>query len=178
MLQDVQLEGSSMNQHQQMIVEHYNPTGATTQYGGWLARIVALLVGEDPTQSYALICVNCHMHNGLARKDELPYITYYCPHCNSLNRPKQLPDGASGLLNMSSTTIVADADLVKQDSASMAERISASSSPTVATVETTESDNIVSASRSPAVAAVETTESDNVVSANSRPQLLPQQQKV
>lgn len=64
MLRDVQLEGSSMNQHQQMIVEHYNPTFSSTQDGGWLARIAALLVGEDPTQSYALICGNCHMHNG------------------------------------------------------------------------------------------------------------------
>ena len=64
MLHDLQLEGSIMNQHQQMIVEHYNPTSVSTQDGGWLARIAALLVGEDPTQSYALICGNCHMHNG------------------------------------------------------------------------------------------------------------------
>ncbi|KAF3613577.1 putative auxin efflux carrier component 6-like [Capsicum annuum] len=107
MLRDVQLEGSSMNQHQQMIVEHYNPIGLSTQDGGWLGRIAALLVGENPTQSYALICGSCHMHNGLARKEELPYITYYCPHYKALNRPKQLTDGtsSSSTLNMASTTI-------------------------------------------------------------------------
>ncbi|XP_049410279.1 uncharacterized protein At2g24330-like [Solanum stenotomum] len=166
MLHDVQLEGSSMNQHQQMIVEHYNPTSVSAQDGGWLARIAALLVGEDPTQSYALICSNCHMHNGLARKEELPYITYYCPHCNALNGTKQLADGASSLLNMASTTIVADADLVKQDSGSIAERDSTSSSPAA---ETTEGNNTVSESSSPAVAATATTEGDNIVSASSSP---------
>lgn len=38
--------------------------GSAGSNGGWLARIAALLVGEDPTQCYALICSNCHMHNG------------------------------------------------------------------------------------------------------------------
>ncbi|KAF3655144.1 hypothetical protein T459_32802 [Capsicum annuum] len=169
MLRDVQLEGSSMNQHQQMIVEHYNPIGLSTQDGGWLGRIAALLVGEDPTQFYALICGSCHMHNGLARKEELPYITYYCPHYKALNRPKQLTDGTSGssTLNMASTTIAVDADLVKQDTGSMAERISTSSSPAAASAEITEGDNIVSASNSPAVAVAETTEGENIVSSTT-----------
>lgn len=35
--------------------------------GGWIARFAAMLVGEDPTQCYALICHNCHMHNGKGR---------------------------------------------------------------------------------------------------------------
>lgn len=46
------------------VVGRHQPQGSATQDGGWIARIVALLVGEDPRQSYALICVNCHMHNG------------------------------------------------------------------------------------------------------------------
>lgn len=33
---------------------------------------------------------------GLARKEDFPYITYYCPHCNALNRPKQADDRFSG----------------------------------------------------------------------------------
>jgi hypothetical protein len=32
--------------------------------GGWVARLAAMLVGEDPTQCYALICKKCHAHNG------------------------------------------------------------------------------------------------------------------
>lgn len=69
--------------------------------GGWLARLAAMLVGEDPTQCYALICKNCHMHNGLARKEDFQYIAYYCPHCQSLNGSRQLgessADGSSSL---------------------------------------------------------------------------------
>lgn len=46
----------------QRTVEHFR--GPAGNDGGWLARVAALLVGEDPTQCYALICGNCHMHNG------------------------------------------------------------------------------------------------------------------
>lgn len=51
-------------QNQQMVFEHYNPQGYAAHDGSWISRIAALLVGEDPTQSYALICGNCRMHNG------------------------------------------------------------------------------------------------------------------
>lgn len=33
---------------------------------------------------------------GLARKEDFPYITYYCPHCRALNRPKQSEEHVSG----------------------------------------------------------------------------------
>eukprot|EP00898_Chlorokybus_atmophyticus_P007483 jgi/Chlat1/7736/Chrsp66S07211 len=51
---------------------------------GLLARMAAMLVGEDPTQCFALICCNCHMHNGLARREDLEtmYICRYCNYCN------------------------------------------------------------------------------------------------
>ncbi|KAB5553520.1 hypothetical protein DKX38_010831 [Salix brachista] len=92
----VQREGLLTSEHNQLVVEHYTPQAYTVYDGGWLARIAALLVGEDPTQSYALICGNCHMHNGLARKEDFPFITYYCPHCRALNQPKQLEEHVSG----------------------------------------------------------------------------------
>ncbi|KAL0907785.1 hypothetical protein M5K25_022221 [Dendrobium thyrsiflorum] len=38
----------------QMVVEHYKASGTTD--GGWVGRIAALLVGEDPSHCYALIC--------------------------------------------------------------------------------------------------------------------------
>ncbi|CAN6235664.1 unnamed protein product [Urochloa humidicola] len=65
------------------VVGHYHGKG--TSDGGWIAKIAALLVGEDPSQSYALICGSCHTHNGLARKEEFPHVTYYCPYCHALN---------------------------------------------------------------------------------------------
>ncbi|MCO5571477.1 hypothetical protein L7F22_025217 [Adiantum nelumboides] len=64
--------------------------------GGWVARLAAMLVGEDPNQCYALICRNCHVHNGLSRKEEFPFVTYYCPHCNFLNEPQQRAESDSG----------------------------------------------------------------------------------
>lgn len=57
-------EGPHAFEHNQLVVDHYNPQGPPVNDGGWISRIAALLVGEDPTQSYALICGNCHMHNG------------------------------------------------------------------------------------------------------------------
>lgn len=57
-------EGPQASEHDRLVVDHYHPQGPSVHDGGWLARIAALLVGEDPTQSYALICGNCRRHNG------------------------------------------------------------------------------------------------------------------
>ena len=46
----------------QMVVEHHR--GPIPSDGGWIGRIAALLVGEDPSHCYALICGNCLKHNG------------------------------------------------------------------------------------------------------------------
>lgn len=61
---DQGFNGADMPQQHQMVVEHRPQAASTTNDGGWIARFAALLVGEDPQQSYALICGNCHMHNG------------------------------------------------------------------------------------------------------------------
>ncbi|KAJ6835230.1 uncharacterized protein M6B38_122505 [Iris pallida] len=87
-------DGQEAADQNQRVVEHFK--GPSPNDGGWFARIAALLVGEDPTQCYALICGNCHMHNGLARKEDFPYITYYCPHCHALNGSRQSDDHGSG----------------------------------------------------------------------------------
>ncbi|KAI7730436.1 hypothetical protein M8C21_025381 [Ambrosia artemisiifolia] len=88
MIQHVENDTSEVYPYNQVFVEHHKPTAFGSEDGGWFARLAQLLVGEDPTQSYALICGNCHMHNGLARKEDFPFITYYCPHCHALNRPR------------------------------------------------------------------------------------------
>jgi hypothetical protein len=44
------------------VVGHYRGSG--TSDNGWITKVAALPVGEDPSQSYVLICGNCHMHNG------------------------------------------------------------------------------------------------------------------
>ncbi|XP_021725151.1 uncharacterized protein At2g24330-like [Chenopodium quinoa] len=83
-------------QNQQVYVDHFQGQGATAYNSGWLSRIAAVLVGEDPTQCYALICGNCHMHNGLASKEDFPYVTYICPHCHAVNGPRIQQERSSG----------------------------------------------------------------------------------
>lgn len=80
--------GRTSQWEQEMEAEQYS--GKAAGGGGWVARLAAMLVGEDPTQCYALICKNCHMHNGLARKEDFQYVSYYCPHCHILNASSQL----------------------------------------------------------------------------------------
>ncbi|XP_052206980.1 uncharacterized protein At2g24330-like isoform X2 [Diospyros lotus] len=138
----VRLETSENNP---LVVEHHQP-GASTHDGGWLAQIAALLVGEDPTQCFALICGNCHMHNGLARKEDFPYITYYCPHCKALNRSNHL-EGVSGseAPTMSSSITSSNDNPINTASPKTSDAIVASSSPVAAVSDTTEgSERVVS----------------------------------
>lgn len=93
-LDELGVDDQEISAQTQKVVEHYKASGASD--GGWIARIAALLVGEDPSQSYALICGNCHMHNGLARKEDYPRISYYCPHCRALNTSQQSGEPDSG----------------------------------------------------------------------------------
>lgn len=128
----VGFEGTTMSQQHQMVVEHHPQTGSSMHDGGWIARLAALLVGEDPTQSYALICGNCHMHNGLARKEEFPYVSYYCPHCHALNQAKQSERVSGSNSPSRAPSIVEDADVVPSAGGSIGDRISESNSPVAA----------------------------------------------
>ena len=64
--------GSEGPEHNQLVVNHHYPQVSTMHDGGWIARIAAILVGDDPSQSYALICGNCHMHNGESIRKDIP----------------------------------------------------------------------------------------------------------
>ncbi|CAI9770954.1 unnamed protein product [Fraxinus pennsylvanica] len=137
-LNQTEFEGlDDISQQHQLVVEHRPQTGGSSHDGGWFARIAALLVGEDPTQSYALICGNCHMHNGLARKEEFQYITYYCPHCNALNRPNKVDEHVPGGLNSLNPTTMDNAEVVTSASGSVVDTDSVSSTPVAAAAETT-----------------------------------------
>ncbi|XVE97205.1 hypothetical protein REPUB_Repub03eG0000900 [Reevesia pubescens] len=123
-------EGPRASEQDQLVVDHYYPQGPSPHDGGWLARIAALLVGEDPAQSYALICGNCHMHNGLARKEDFPYITYYCPHCHALNSPKQLEDHVSSSSHPSNALkSEGNGNAIVNSSGNMSEGVLTSNSP-------------------------------------------------
>ncbi|KAM5566217.1 uncharacterized protein ABKV19_019940 [Rosa sericea] len=127
-------EGPQTAEHGQLVVAHQNPQAYAAQDGNWIARIAALLVGEDPTQSYALICGNCHMHNGLAKKEDFAYITYYCPHCHALNRPKHLEGGVTGSSSPDSGSLTAGdrSDVANQASDSLNDSVVTGTSSVVA----------------------------------------------
>lgn len=73
------------------------------------------------------------MFAGLARKEDFPYITYYCPHCNALNRPKQVDEGVPGGSNSPTPTSVDNTEAV--GSGSVVDAVSASSTPGETTLE-------------------------------------------
>ncbi|XP_061346216.1 uncharacterized protein At2g24330-like [Gastrolobium bilobum] len=174
---DQQLVGSAGNDQTQtseynqlLVVEHHQPQSSTTQDGGWIARIAALLVGEDPTQSYALICGNCHMHNGLARKEDFPFVTYYCPHCHALNKPKQLDEHISGLTPLNMEPPKTDDDEAdKNASTSAAESIITSDSP----VNATAAESIIT-SNSP----INATAAESIITSNSPVNATPEIEEV
>ncbi|KAE9599432.1 hypothetical protein Lal_00039454 [Lupinus albus] len=122
---DQQLVGSGVNDQTQTS-EHHQSQSITKNNGGWIARVAALLVGEDPSQSYALICGNCHMHNGLAQKEDFTFMSYYCQHCHALNKPKQLGEYSICGLNSPNTDI---GEVPKKATASEVESIIKSNSP-------------------------------------------------
>lgn len=63
---ELAIVGHSIPSQTQLVVEHYK--GSVCGGGGWFARTVSLLVGEDTSESCALICGNCHRHNGTYKR--------------------------------------------------------------------------------------------------------------
>jgi hypothetical protein len=44
-------------------------------------RAVEYLVGDGPSNRYALICKQCQSHNGMALREEFEYVAYRCCYC-------------------------------------------------------------------------------------------------
>lgn len=90
--------------------------------------------GYEPTIDHEKIIT------GLARKEDFPFVTYYCPHCNALNRSKQTGEQQiSGPCSPAMTPLptVDDAEVIP--SAGTSSTVSGSNSPRAAVTETPES---------------------------------------
>uniref|UniRef100_A0A183BLW7 Endoplasmic reticulum junction formation protein lunapark n=1 Tax=Globodera pallida TaxID=36090 RepID=A0A183BLW7_GLOPA len=72
-------------------------------------RILDFMMGESINNRYALICSNCHSHNGMAFQEEFESISFFCFKCNYFNPSKNelkvrslhlspAPTGGSGLM--------------------------------------------------------------------------------
>lgn len=65
---------------------------------------------------------------GLARKEDFPYITYYCPHCHALNRSKHMEEHNPGSNSPSTGSLTAVVDPNASNNSSSS--VSGSGSPT------------------------------------------------
>lgn len=60
-------------------------------------RLIDYLVGDGPSNRYALICQQCVCHNGMALKEEFEYLGFRCCYCNFWNPPRKQKPGAPKL---------------------------------------------------------------------------------
>lgn len=58
-------------------------------------QVVEYLVGDGPNNRYALICQECHSHNGMALRDEFEYISFRCAYCFHLNQARKKKSSSS-----------------------------------------------------------------------------------
>ncbi|XP_026273757.1 endoplasmic reticulum junction formation protein lunapark-A isoform X1 [Frankliniella occidentalis] len=51
----------------------------------YLDRVVDYVVGDGPSNRFALICSSCDSHNGMALKEEFEYLSFRCSYCHYYN---------------------------------------------------------------------------------------------
>lgn len=61
------------------------PKPILPQNRGVVEKLVDYVVGDGPSNRYALICAKCHGHNGMALKEEFEFITFKCCYCFYIN---------------------------------------------------------------------------------------------
>ncbi|XP_013407606.1 endoplasmic reticulum junction formation protein lunapark [Lingula anatina] len=52
-------------------------------------KIIEYLVGDGPSNRYALICCECRSHNGMALKEEFEYLSFRCCYCFTFNEARK-----------------------------------------------------------------------------------------
>ncbi|KYN07583.1 Protein lunapark-B, partial [Cyphomyrmex costatus] len=68
-------------------------------------RLVDYLVGDGPSNRYALICRQCNSHNGMALKEEFEYFAFRCSYCNFWN-PARKQKSSAPKLDRNNPTII------------------------------------------------------------------------
>ena len=48
-------------------------------------KVVEFVIGDGPNNRYALICSQCHSHNGMALPEDFDYTTFRCAYCYTVN---------------------------------------------------------------------------------------------
>ncbi|EOB14183.1 hypothetical protein NBO_34g0033 [Nosema bombycis CQ1] len=55
---------------------------------GVLSKVTDVILGGDPSKLYALICKECHYHNGMVPPGEYKVTEFVCYNCNTFNNKK------------------------------------------------------------------------------------------
>uniref|UniRef100_U5EPS4 Endoplasmic reticulum junction formation protein lunapark n=1 Tax=Corethrella appendiculata TaxID=1370023 RepID=U5EPS4_9DIPT len=88
--QSQQLLNRSLNNNQMMpyrrtpypIINHNNKNV--------VEKMVDYLIGDGPSNRFAMICKDCFSHNGMALQEEYEYAAFRCAFCGILNPAKKL----------------------------------------------------------------------------------------
>jgi len=75
---------------------------------GYFDKFVEYLVGDGPTNRYALICRQCQSHNGMALREEFEYVAYRCCYCHYWNPARKQRPVAPKLPDQSQLTSATD----------------------------------------------------------------------
>ncbi|XP_044744585.1 endoplasmic reticulum junction formation protein lunapark [Coccinella septempunctata] len=70
-------------------------------------KLVDFLVGDGPSNRYALICQKCFSHNGMALREEFEYLSFNCCYCHHFNhaRKQKPPAPKLGIRNSPMRTL-------------------------------------------------------------------------
>ncbi|KAF7410391.1 hypothetical protein HZH68_004772 [Vespula germanica] len=117
-------------------------------------RLIDYLVGDGPSNRYALICRQCECHNGMALKEEFEYLGFRCCYCNFWNPPRKQKPGVQRIEDVSSNT-----------------------SPTSGTLANDSSDKIIKTSKLPEVEASCSSDTDSDIELVERPAEISENQE-
>ncbi|XP_075219524.1 zinc-ribbon metal-binding protein lunapark [Lycorma delicatula] len=65
------------------------PRPVLPKESGILDRLIESIVGDGPSWRYALVCSQCHGHNGMALREEFPFLAFHCCYCSFFNPAKK-----------------------------------------------------------------------------------------
>ncbi|XP_025081983.1 endoplasmic reticulum junction formation protein lunapark-B-like isoform X2 [Pomacea canaliculata] len=76
------------------------PRTVLPQKRGAVDKLIDFMVGDGPQNRYALICQQCHSHNGMALPEEFEYLSFRCCYCYYLNTSKKMRPLPPKLVNL------------------------------------------------------------------------------
>jgi len=76
-----QLMGQPMGPNQRRAPGPPLPRPVLPRERGYMDKVVEYLVGDGPSNRFALICKQCQSHNGMALREEFEYIAFRCCYC-------------------------------------------------------------------------------------------------